>query len=108
MRRLDLAGLRQLEAERGEKFRERGELLLRGLIMHAIDQGRALGFKFFGRGDVGRDHELLDQPMRVEAERGSDAAHAPGFVELDLALGQIEVEGSALGAGARKAAIGAP
>jgi hypothetical protein len=46
--------------------------------------------------------------MRVEAERGGDATDAPLFVELDLAFGQIEVEGSALGAGARETAISAP
>ena len=60
--------------------------------MHAVDDGRALGLQRLGGGDVGLDHELLDQAVRLEP-LGRDHALDPALgVEHDLALGQVEVE----------------
>ena len=45
-----------------------------------------------GGGDIGEDHELLDQPMRVEPLRPANAGETPLLVENELALGQVEIE----------------
>ena len=50
------------------------------------------GFERLGGGDIGEDHELLDQPMRVEPLRPAHVLEAPFGIENKLALGQIEVE----------------
>ncbi len=71
-------------------------LLLARLVVYPIDKRQRLLFKHFGRGDVGEDHELLDQAMRVEP-LGHDHAidRSVGF-EQNLAFGQIEIERIAL------------
>src|SRR5438105_9263683 len=38
-------------------------------------------FRSFGRGDIGEDHELLDQPVRVEPRRGDDTIDAHRLIE---------------------------
>ena len=92
LRGLQLAGLGQLQIERGEESRERLELLLRGRVVDAVDQRRALRLERLGRGDIGCDHELLDQAVRIEPGGLDDAPDAAFVVEQDLALGQVEVE----------------
>ena len=76
--------------------------------MHPIDQRRPFCLELLGGGDIGRDHELLDQPMGVETGRGDDVADAALLVEQDLPLGQIEVEGRALVARPGEACISPP
>ncbi len=84
------------DIERLQEIAQARELLLRGLIVNAIDDGRAFTFERLGRGDVGLDHELLDQAVCGEPLRRHDAGDLPLLVEHDLALGQIEIEGRAL------------
>ena len=47
------------------------------------------------RGDVRRDHELLDQPVAVEALARHDPVDAALVVEKDPPLRQIEIESAA-------------
>ena len=60
--------------------------------MHAVNQRRALGFQCFGGGDVGLDHELLDQPHRVQTLRRGDARDHAIVADIDLALGQVQFQ----------------
>ena len=57
----------QLQVQAVEELAQGRELLLRGSIVDPIDHGRAPGLQRLRDGHVGLDHELLDQPMRVEA-----------------------------------------
>ena len=65
--------LRKRQIERFQEFLEVVNLLLGRLVVHPIDKRQRLLFKHFGRGDVGEDHELLDQAMRVEPLGHDDA-----------------------------------
>ena len=56
------------------------------------------GLQRLGGGDVGEDHELLDQPMRVESLRPADAGELSLGIDHQLAFGQVQVERIALGA----------
>ena len=71
-------------------------LLLGRFIMHPIDKRQRLLFKHFGRGDVGEDHEFLDQAVRVEPLRHDDAIDCAVRLQQDLSFGQIEIERIAL------------
>ena len=60
----------------------------------------------FGRGDVGEDHELLDQPVRLQPLRHDHPIdRAVGF-QHDLSLGHVQIERPAFVAGAEHGAIG--
>ena len=61
--------------------------------MNPVDQRRLLRFEGFRRGDVRLDHELFDELVRFEALGDHHARHKPAFVEDDLALRQVEIEG---------------
>ena len=60
--------------------------------MGAIEQRRMRGLQRFGGGDIGEDHEFLDQPMRLQPLGPAHANEASLVVENELALRQIEVE----------------
>src|SRR5208337_4899180 len=47
----------------------RGEFFAARLVMGAVDELLPVFFERLGRGDIGEDHEFLDQPMRLEAHR---------------------------------------
>ena len=64
--RAQRTGFCKRQIERFQEFLEVVNLLLARLVVHPIDKRQRLLFKHFGRGDVGEDHELLDQAMRVE------------------------------------------
>ena len=72
--------------------RKRIELFDRRLVMRAIDQRLARLFERLGRGDIGEDHEFLDQPVRFEPRRQDHAVYGAVRLQHDLALGQIEIE----------------
>ena len=88
-------GLGHLDADRGEHFGERAHLLQGRLVVDAVDQRRTRLLQGLGRRDVGLDHELLDQPVRLQPLRHDHPVHAPFRVEEHLALGQVEGEGTA-------------
>ncbi len=75
---------------------QRGDLLLRRLVMHAVDQRYTRFFQRFGGGDIGEDHEFLDQPVRFQPFGADDAIDGAVGFQQDLALGQVEIERLAL------------
>ena len=76
--------------------------------MDAVDQRRARLLQRLGGGDVGEDHELLDQPVRVEALRHEHAVDRAVGLEQDLALRQVERERLARVARPLHAGVGRP
>lgn len=74
--------------------------------MHPVDQRQRLLLEHLGCRDIGEDHELLDQLVRVEPVGHDDAVDRAVGLEQDLALGQIEIERIALVARALDAGIG--
>ena len=85
---------RQLEPEGREEVAQRLQLgrVRRG--MDAVHAGRAPGFERFRRGDVGGDHEFLDQAVRIEPLARADLGHL-AVGDPHLVLGQVEIEGAA-------------
>ncbi len=57
--------------------------------------------EFLGGGDVGKHHELLDQPMAAEPWAGRDGDY-PALLQHHLTFGQIEIERAAGLAGAEQ------
>ena len=106
--RLERARLRQLDPDRGQDLAERAHLLERGLVMGAVDQRRARLLERLGGRDVGEDHELLDQPVRVEPLGHDHAIDGAVGLQDDLAFRQVEVERLAQVAGLLHALIGRP
>ncbi len=77
--------------------------------MHAIDDGRLLLLQRLGGGDVGLDHELFDEPMRLQPlGHVDDAGDVALVVEQHLALGQVEIERLAAVARRGERGIGGP
>ena len=100
------AALGQRDVQRVEELAQRLDLLQRRLVVHAIDQRHARLLQRLGGGDIGEDHELLDQPVRLEPLRGDDAIDRAVGLEQDFPLGQIEVERTAGVAGFFQRLIG--
>ena len=82
----------ELDADGAQELDEIVELLHARRIMSAIEQRRMRGLQSFGGGDIGEDHEFLDQPMRLQPLGPPDADEASLLVENELALRQIEIE----------------
>ena len=80
------------DVERRQELAQRVELLQRRLVMDAVDERRVRPLQRLGGRDIGEDHELLDQPMRVEPRRRDHPVDGVVGLEHDLALGQIEIE----------------
>ena len=74
--------------------------------MHAVDQRHARFLQRLGGGDIGEDHEFLDQPVGLQPLRRDHAVDGAVVLEQDLALRQIEIERLALGARALERFIG--
>ena len=100
------AALGQRDVQRVEELAQRLDLLQRRLVVHAIDQRHARLFQRLGGGDIGEDHELLDQPVRLQPLRRDDAIDGAVGLEQDFPLGQIEVERTARVAGFLQRLIG--
>ena len=77
---------------------QRFDLGFVGTIVDPIHARKAMFFEGFGGGDVGGYHEFFDQAMTCEALTPADALDLPVRAEYDLVLGEIQVEGAALGA----------
>ena len=86
------------------KRREEGakllRLLLRGTLVHPVQEAALLAGEKPRRGDIGGDHALFDQTMGVGAPPRFDRHDLPGLVEQDSAFRGIEVQGATLAAGA--------
>ena len=91
---LQRAGLRQLDADRGQNLAQAAHLLERGLVMHAIDQRRARFLQRLGGRDVGEDHEFLDQPVRLEPLRDEDRSTVPSALSMIFRSGRSRSSGS--------------
>lgn len=76
--------------------------------MHAKDHGGMLEGERLGRGNIGLDHELFDQPVCLEPLGNDDAGYPAVSIELHLALRQIEQQRFAAVAGNRQGGIGRP
>src|ERR1700733_15400273 len=90
------AALWQRDIERRQEFAQRIDLFRARLVMDAIDERNARALAGFRRGDVGEDHEFLDQPVRFQPLRHDHAVDRAVRLDHDLALGNLEVEGTAL------------
>ena len=82
------------------------EFFRRRRRVHAVHAGLVQAFEFFCGGDVGEDHELLDQPVAVEPRAGRDAGYLALVVQGHLALRQVQVERAARGACLEQSAVG--
>ena len=102
-RRADHLAEREFDVEGREIVLQRDQLLAARRLMDAVHHRRLLPFERLGRGDVGGDHIILDQPMRVEPLARRDRQDAALFVEHHPAFGQVELERLALVAGGEKA-----
>ena len=65
-----------------------------GFFMDAVQRADAAPFQVTRDGLIGRQHELLDQPVRDVALAANHADHLSAVVELDHRLWQVEVDRS--------------
>ena len=101
MMRLKVAGLdhlaeRELDPEGREIILERDQFLAARRFVDAVHHRRLLRLQRARRGDVGGDHIILDQPVRVEPVARGDRHDAALLVEHHPAFGQVEFERLAL------------
>ena len=61
-------------------------------LMHTIEKWKIFFLELAGYGFIGRDHELLDDPVSDVALRPHDIFRQALQVENDFRLGQIEVK----------------
>ena len=87
---LELGG--QAIAERRDELRELLDALGIGLLVDAIQGGRARAGELLRHRLVGGQHEFLDGAHAVEACVGDDPRHLAELVEHELGLGQVEGE----------------
>src|SRR5579872_1792169 len=92
MRRAHPLALRELHADGAQELDQILELLRARRIVSTIKERRVCVFERLGGGDIGEDHELLDQPMRLEPLGPKHVLEPPLGVENKLALRQIEIE----------------
>ena len=113
MMRLKVPGLdhlaeREFQVEGREIVLERDQFLAARRLVDAIHDRRLLRLQRPGGRDVGGDHEVLDQPVRVEPIARRDRRDAPLLVEHHPALGDVELQRLALVAGREQGAPCAP
>ena len=99
---------RELEVEGREIVLERDQFLAARRLVDAVHDRRLLRLQRAGGGDVGGDHIVLDQPVRVEPVARRDRGDAPLLVEHHAALGNVELERLALVAGGEQRAPARP
>src|SRR5579863_2363874 len=78
-----------------EKTREGRQPFRFRRIVHAVHAWLLQTLQGLGGGDVGRDHELFNQLVAVEAVARLDARDATGGIEQNPPLGNVEVERAA-------------
>ena len=87
---------------------QRLELLAARRLVDAVHDRRLLRLERARRSDVGGDHEILDQPVRIEPLARRDGFDPSLLVEHDLPLGKVELERLALVARGEQCAPAAP
>ena len=100
--------LGQLDAHRGQDLAERPHLLQGGLVVDAVDQGLARLLQRLRGGDVRQDHELLDQPVRVEALRHDHPVDRALGLRRTLRSGRSRSSGPRRVAGRPQGRVGGP
>ena len=75
---------------------QRDQLLAARRLVDAVHHRRLLRLQRLGRGDVGGDHVILDQPVRVEPLARRDRQDAALLVEHHAPFGQVSSSGCAL------------
>src|SRR4051812_36914009 len=83
---------RQLDSDRRQHLSESPQLFQGRLVVDPVEQGRAAILERLRGGDVGENHELLDQAMRVEPFGYDDPIDCAVLREQDLAFGQVKIE----------------
>ena len=106
MRGLQNLPLGQREPRALGHFAQAFQLFGAGFFVHAKQQGLFQPLQFLGGGDIGQNHELLDQLMRIKARAIGDRGDAAVLAQDDLAFGQIKVQRLARGAGGFQRRIG--
>ena len=79
-----------------EKVLESHELFACRRLMDAVHHRGLLGLQRLGRGDVCRNHEILDQPVSIEPFPHGNIGNLPGLIKLHAAFWQIEFKRLAL------------
>ena len=87
---------RELDPEGLQIILERDQLLAARRLVDAVHDRRLLRLQRLGRGDVGGDHIILDQLVRVEPLARRDREDPPLLVEHHPPLGQVELQRPAL------------
>ena len=64
--------------------------------MHPVDALETAVEQVLGDRLVGRDHQVLDDPVSRQRVAGNDVDGVPPLVEQDLRLGDLEIEGAFL------------
>src|SRR5690606_3435220 len=95
----------ELEAESAQERDELLELVLVGPLVHAVKPRDLVAAHALRGLDVRRDHALLDDLVRHDTLDGAYVADLAALVELDLHLGQVEVDRAAALACLRERAI---
>ena len=83
---------RELDSEGLQIILERDQLLAARRLVDAVHDRRLLRLQRLGRGDIGGDHIILDQLVRVEPLARRHREDPPLLVEHHPPLGQIELE----------------
>ncbi len=71
------------------------ELLWRRSVVYAVQRRELVATQEARSGDVGRDHALLDHPVRIVALIAADGLDATILPQLDVGLRKLEVDGAA-------------
>ncbi len=99
VRRLGLIAAAQRQAAGLEEGAQRLQLLFGRTGVHAIQRRMLVALQHLRRADVGRQHALLDQPVRVVAGARQDLFDLALRIADDIGLGGVEVDGAPFAAG---------
>ena len=81
---------REFDAKGFEIVLERDQFFAARRFVDTVHNRRLFGLQCFGCCDVGRDHEILDQAVGVEAFADGHTDDAARFVEDNAAFGEVE------------------
>src|SRR6218665_4947 len=105
LRRLALIADRQAHRHGLEVVAQEHLLFRRGAFVHAKQPGLAALDDEIGAADIGRQHRLFDQPVRIVADARHDLFDAPVLVADDLRLGGLEIHRPALAPGQQQRVV---
>ena len=90
----DPAGRGKQDVEEGQRLPELLEILLGRVVVDAMEGRDAAEAEIFGHGDVGRDHEFLDQLVGLVRGEDRDRGDFP-FLVNQLRFDEVEIEAAA-------------